>query len=175
MSSIKALVSSLRALVAKLDRHSAFLPPALLRITVGTVFLVTGWGKLGNLDQVTEFFASLDIPWPALNARVVAATEFFGGILVLAGLGTRLAALPLAFTMVVAIITAKRAELDGVASLLGFEEWSYLVMFVILALRGPGPLSLDGLLARLFARDRASALPRPLLPSRQGTLSSPGA
>jgi putative oxidoreductase len=117
--------------------------PALARLTVGLVFIGTGWGKLHSLPDVTEYFASLHIPAPALNARIAASTEFFGGVLVLLGLGTRLAALPLAFTMVIAILTAKRPEIDGFTTLVGLEEWSYLVIFLWLAVAGAGPLSLD--------------------------------
>ena len=135
----------------------AFIGPTLARITVGSVFIGTGWGKLNNLAQTTEYFASLHIPAAGFQARLAAGTEFFGGILVLLGLGARLASLPLAFTMVVAILTAKRAELDGVRTLLGFEEWSYLVFFVWIALAGPGPLSLDALIARWRKRRAVSS------------------
>jgi len=83
-----------------------FLGPTLARLTIGLVFIGTGWGKLHSLDDVTQFFASLHIPAPGFNARLAASTEFFGGILILIGLGTRLAALPVAFTMVIAILTA---------------------------------------------------------------------
>ena len=79
----------------------------------------------------------------------MAGTEFFGGLLVLLGLGTRLVSLPLAFTMVVAILTAKRPNIDGLTTLVGFEEWSYLVMFIWIALAGAGPLSLDALIRRV--------------------------
>ncbi len=71
----------------------------------------------------------------------------------LVGLGTRLAALPLGFTMVVAILTAKRGDITGLTALVGFEEWSYLVFFIWLAVAGAGPLSLDALLSR--RRNRA--------------------
>ncbi len=67
----------------------------------------------------------------------------------LLGLGTRLVSLPLAFTMVVAILTAKRPNIDGLTTLVGFEEWSYLVMFIWIALAGAGPLSLDALYRRV--------------------------
>ena len=146
-----------------------FLGPTLARLTVGAVFIGTGWGKLHNIDQTAEYFASLHIPAAAFQARLAAGTEFFGGILVLLGLGARLASLPLAFTMVVAILTAKRAEIDGVTTLLGFEEWSYIVFFVWIALAGPGPLSLDALIRKMRTRlghGRASSpstLPKPLL------------
>jgi putative oxidoreductase len=140
----------------------SFVGPTLARLTVGLVFIGTGWGKLHSLPDVTEFFASLHIPLPGLNARVAASTEFFGGILVLVGLGTRLVTLPMAFTMVIAILTAKRPDIDGVTTLVGFEEWSYLVFFLWLAVSGAGPISLDRLVAprleRLLERRHA---PRP--------------
>src|SRR5436305_1943538 len=144
--------------IALLDRlrrtadRVAFIGPTLARLTVGLVFIGTGWGKLHSLGDVTDFFASLHIPAPGFNARLAAATEFFGGIAVLVGLATRLAALPLGFTMVVAILTAKRGDITGLTALVGFEEWSYLVFFIWLAVAGAGPLSLDALFWR--KRDR---------------------
>lgn len=158
------LVKSGIARVQALGDKISFVGPMLARLTVGVVFIGTGWGKLHSLPDVTEFFASLHIPAPALQARLAAGTEFFGGILVLVGLLTRFASLPLALTMVVAILTAKRPELTGLSALVGFEEWSYLVFFIWLALVGPGPLSLDALLARLRGRQQTpAALPNPLL------------
>ncbi|HVZ87313.1 MAG TPA: DoxX family protein [Polyangia bacterium] len=149
--------TTLARLRAVADRLS-FLGPTLARLTVGLVFIGTGWGKLHSLGDVTDFFASLHIPAPAFNARLAASTEFFGGILVLLGLGTRLVSLPLAFTMVVAILTAKRGDITGLTALVGFEEWSYLVFFLWLAVGGAGPLSLDRLVSRL--RTRETAAPR---------------
>lgn len=141
-------LSKLRAALLDGLRRVAFLGPLLARITVGVVFMTTGWGKLHDLEKVTAFFTDLHIPAPAFQARLVACTELVGGLAMLLGLATRLLAIPLSVTMIVAILTAKRAEIDGVAALLGFEEWSYLVFFIWLALAGPGPISLDHLLAR---------------------------
>ncbi|HXJ20141.1 MAG TPA: DoxX family protein [Polyangia bacterium] len=155
-------------LTAILDRlrragdRAAFLGPTLARLTVGLVFIGTGWGKLHNLGEVTDFFASLHIPAPGFNARLAASTEFFGGIAVLVGLGTRLAALPMGFTMVVAILTAKRGDITGLTALVGFEEWSYLVFFIWLAVAGAGPISLDALIRRL----RGRRAPAPLAEAR---------
>jgi putative oxidoreductase len=137
----------------------AFLGPTLARLTVGVVFMGTGWGKVHSIPDLTEFFTSLHIPAPGFNAHLVAGTELVGGLLILLGLGTRLVALPMAFTMVIAILTAKRPEITGLGALLGFEEWSYLVLFGWLALAGAGPLSVDGLLARLGRRRLAVARP----------------
>jgi putative oxidoreductase len=146
------LIGNLRDRLLTLARRLEPLGPALARLTVGLVFIGTGWGKLHTLPDVTEYFASLHIPAPGLNARMAASTEFFGGILVLVGLGTRLAALLLSLTMVVAILTAKRADIHGLTDLVGFEEWSYLVFFLWLAVAGAGPLSLDRLVAPRLAK-----------------------
>src|SRR3954447_20084716 len=152
MPTLKSAIERITTIRDKL----IFLGPTLARLTVGAVFIGTGWGKLHNSDETVESFPSRHIPAAAFQARLAAGTEFFGGILVLLGLGARLASLPLAFTMVVAILTAKRAELAGLTTLLGFEEWSYLVFFVWIALAGPGPLSLDALIARRRQRQRQS-------------------
>jgi putative oxidoreductase len=151
LNTVERALDRLREIGDKL----AFAGPTLARLTVGLVFIGTGWGKLHSLGDVTDFFASLHIPAPGFNARLTAATEFFGGLLVLLGLGTRLAALPLAFTMVVAILTAKRGDITGLTALVGFEEWSYLVLFVWLAVAGAGPLSLDAMITRLRRRHAA--------------------
>ncbi len=134
----------------------AFMGPTLARLTVGLVFIGTGWGKLHSIPDVTEFFTTLGIPMPGFNARLTACTEFFGGLLILVGLGTRLVALPLAFTMTIAILTAKRSDITGIRSLVGFEEWSYLVFFLWLALAGAGKLSLDALIGKRMRHDRAA-------------------
>jgi putative oxidoreductase len=135
---------------------AAWLGPALIRLTLGVVFIGTGWGKLHSLDKVTDFFTELHLPAPHFQAVLVASTELFGGAAILLGLLTRLAAIPLAVTMIVAIATAKRGDIDGLPSLLGFEEWSYLAMYVLLIVGGPGKLSLDHLLARWLGK-RASS------------------
>jgi putative oxidoreductase len=148
------VIENARHKLRALADRAAFLGPTLARLTVGLVFIGTGWGKLHSIPDVTSFFTDLHIPAPGFHARLVAGTEFFGGLLVLVGLGTRLVSLPLAFTMVIAILTAKRPNIDGVTTLVGFEEWSYLVMFLWIALAGAGPLSLDALIGRVRRRRR---------------------
>ena len=143
--------------LAILDRFS-WVGPLAVRLSLGAVFLGTGWGKLHNLEQVTNFFTELGIPFPAAQATVVSGIELVGGTLILLGLFTRFAALPLLGTMVVAILTAKRPEIEGIRSLLAFEEFTYLAGFLWLFVAGAGKASLDAL---LFGRKES--LPRPLL------------
>jgi len=129
-----------------------WLPPALARLTLGWVFLLSGWGKLHHLDDVIEFFGSLGIPAPQIQAPFAAAVEFVCGALLLAGLFSRLAAVPLVVVMIVAIATARREELTSLGVLFGFIEYLYIVLLLYIAVEGPGPLSLDALLRRRSAR-----------------------
>jgi putative oxidoreductase len=133
--------------LAKLDKASWF---ALLlgRLGVGLVFVSTGWGKIHNIPKVTMFFESLHIPAPGLNAVVVGYTELLCGAALVVGLAARLAAIPLAFSMVVAIATAKAADLHGVFDLFGFDEFTYIVILVMITILGPGKASLDALIAK---------------------------
>jgi putative oxidoreductase len=134
----------------------AWLAPLAARIAVGLVFVTAGFGKLQHLDRVIEFFRSLGIPAPELQAPFVAATELCGGTLLLLGLATRFAAVPLAITMVVAIRTALWGELEGVIDLLGRQEFLFIALLGWLAIAGAGAVSLDALVAR---RLRGTALP----------------
>jgi putative oxidoreductase len=91
--------------------------PLVVRLTVGLVFVVSGWGKLHNLEQVTAFFTELGIPAPGAQAAFVSTVELVGGLLIMLGLATRIAAALLIGVMAVAIYTAKLPELHGLADL----------------------------------------------------------
>jgi len=130
-----------------------WLAPLAVRLVVGSVFLWTGWQKLQILPRMTENFRSWGIPAPEIMTPFVSGTEFVCGILLLLGLFTRFAAVPLMIVMVVAVIAAKGSDVDSLITLLGFEETSYFVMFAWLAIAGPGPVSLDRFLLGASGRD----------------------
>ena len=147
----------------------SWLVPLVVRVSVGIAFVVTGWGKLHNLEQITAYFTSLGIPAPQLQAPFVAGLEFFGGLALILGLGSRLFAAPMMFTMVVAILTAKRDKIEDWTDLFDFIEWHYLVFFLIIALIGAGPVSLDYLLGKKLI---PSSLPAPGDPRTPTSTSS---
>ena len=142
------IVQRLHDLVLAAAGRLAWLPPLVVRLAVGVLFLRTGWGKLGNLEGVTEYFASLHIPTPHANAILAASTEFLGGIALVAGLLTRLVSLPLIVTMIVAIITAKWADVESLNGFLGLEEFLLILLLGWLAVAGAGAVSLDRVLER---------------------------
>jgi putative oxidoreductase len=143
-ASIRALYDRAVHLLRKIE----WTGPLLVRLTLGLVFVTSGWGKLHSLDDVTKFFESLNIPAPGIQARFVSSIEFGGGLLLIAGFGTRIVSALLIGVMTVAILTAKLPDLHGVVDLAGTDEFAYLVMFVWLVVSGGGAASVDRLLAR---------------------------
>src|SRR5215472_12017269 len=123
-----------------------------VRLYWGWQFAQTGWGKLHNIPHVTEFFMSLGIPAPGLNAWVVATMEFVGGILLIVGLGSRLTGLALSVDMIVAYVAADRQALAAIFSDPGkfynADPYTFLFASLLVFVFGPGKLALDFLLSR---------------------------
>ncbi len=147
---MKVLIRSLIDWPRGVAQHLTWLAPLFARITVGWVFLWSGLGKLENLPQITENFIGWGIPWPHFLTPLTACIEFFGGIFLLLGLLTRISAGALGVTMIVAIKAARWGEVDSLETLLGFDEFEYLALFLWLAIAGPGPLSIDHFLQRWY-------------------------
>ena len=155
---MKLLVDYLIGWPERTARHLQWLAPLFARITVGWVFMWSGWGKLNSLPQITENFVGWGIPLPNVLAPFVSGVEFVGGIFLLVGLLTRISAGALGVTMLVAIRSAKWSQVDSLESLLGFDEFEYLALFLWLAIAGAGAVSVDWFLQRRLApsTDRAA-------------------
>lgn len=116
--------------------------PIALRFALGTVFMAHGWAKLSGPVGTSEGFNIERWGWayPVLWAWLVALVEFFGGLLVIVGLFTRIAAALIACVMLVAILKLKLSR--GFVG--GFEfEFALLMMALSLVLTGGGRVSVD--------------------------------
>jgi len=151
MNRIIPLVIALTALADRIAGSLGWLSPLVARLTVGLVFFQAGWGKLNDLEKVTQFFTELGLPAPAFQAVLASTAEFVCGVLLLAGLATRFAVVPLIVTMIVAIRTALWDQVAGLGSLVGLLEFSYIALLVFIGTNGAGPISADALLARFAA------------------------
>ncbi len=157
------LWSRTASLGLKVAAALAFLAPLLTRVVVGWAFHLTGTGKWAHFDNTVTFFTELGIPLPGVNAALVATLELVGGICLILGLLTRLMSVGLGTTMVVALLTADKqrfVESWSTASDISptdISSFVFLMFFVWLVLYGPGPLSLDWLLARWLGIGRGPA------------------
>jgi putative oxidoreductase len=153
MRLIEAVAARILTVLARL----AWLGPLLGRLAVGLLFVSTGWGKVHDIEKVTHFFEQLGIPAPGFNAVLVGYSELVCGSLLVVGLFTRLATIPVMISMIVAILTAKRSELHGLFDLVGFDEFTYLVVLAMIAILGPGDVSIDRFVVRWLGWEPAAA------------------
>ena len=147
----------LRSLILRVAAGLRWLPPTLTRLVIGWVFLQSGWGKLHSQEKVVAFFTQLGIPAPEFQAKLVACTELVCGALILVGLATRIATIPLMITMAVALMTALKSDIHGLSDLFGVSEFLYIALLAWLGVYGAGPLSLD----RIIAGKLDGGTPRP--------------
>jgi putative oxidoreductase len=123
-----------------------------IRLYWGWQFAQSGWGKLHNLAKITDYFTSLNIPFPAASAHFIAGLEFFGGLMLIAGLGTRLVGLLLAANMMVAYWTADHDALASILSDPGkfyiADPYTFLFASLLVLIFGAGLLSFDALIMK---------------------------
>jgi Predicted membrane protein len=121
---------------------------AIVRIVTGIVFAAHGGQKLFvyGFAGVSGAFAQMGVPMPGVMGPFVALLEFFGGLALIVGLLSRLAALGLAFDMIGAILLV---HLKGGFFLpAGFEyALTLLATSLAVAIGGPGALSVDAAIA----------------------------
>lgn len=137
----------------------------LIRLMAGAVFVSEGILKFVYTNQGVGRFTKLGFPFPATTATLVALFEIIGGLLLVAGLYTRLVALGFTIEMVVAILSTKIGILLGTSPLplppappkIGIwavlhetrSDWAQLMCCLFLVLVGAGVHSLDARLRRV--------------------------
>src|SRR5580704_7215949 len=121
----------------------------VVRLYWGWQLEQSGWGKLHNIDKVTEFFLSLGLPAPGLTAHFIASLEFVGGVLLILGLASRLIAVPLTINLIVAFIIADHDALMSVFSdpdkFYAAAPYTFLVASLLILIFGPGKFAVDTL------------------------------
>jgi uncharacterized membrane protein YphA (DoxX/SURF4 family) len=138
-------------------RSEAPAAAALIRLSTGLVFVSEGVQKFLFPDALgVGRFVKIGIPAPHVMAPFVGVVEIVCGTLVLLGLATRLAAIPLSVDMVVAFLSTKLPILlrDGIwqAADEARVDWAMLLGSIFLVWAGAGPWSLDAVLDARFRR-----------------------
>jgi putative oxidoreductase len=125
----------------------------IIRLYWGWQFFLTGKGKLLHLDKVAGFFANLHIPFPKFNAALTGSVETSCGLLLLLGLGSRIATVPLLIVLIVAYLTADFDKVQNIFSnpdgFLSATPFLFMLTVIIVLIFGPGAFSLDDLIARI--------------------------
>lgn len=124
------------------------IPLLFFRLILAYGFYGPAMMKWGNIQGIAEWFGSMGIPLPTLNAYMAASTEMAAVILLPLGLATRIISIPLMVTMVVAIVTVHLGN-GFEAGNNGFEiPLYYLLMLFALLISGGGRISLDNLISK---------------------------
>jgi len=124
------------------------IPLLFIRLVLAYGFYTPAIMKWGNMAGIAEWFGSMGIPFPTLNAYLSATAEISGVVLLTLGLATRLISIPLIISMIVAIVTVHLKN--------GFEDGDngieiplyYILMLLLLVTNGAGKLSLDYLISK---------------------------
>jgi putative oxidoreductase len=121
-----------------------------VRIVLAYGFYGPATMKWSNINGVAEWFSSMGLPLPTLQAYLAASAELLGVILLPLGLFTRWISIPLIITMIVAIKTV-HWDNGFEASNNGFEiPLYYMLMLMVLLSHGAGKISIDHWLRKKF-------------------------
>jgi len=131
---------------SRLSEYSKSLALLFARVTIAYGFYEPAMMKWKDISSVAEWFGSMGIPFPTLNAYMAASTEVLGVVLLTLGFLTRAISIPLIIIMIVAIITVHLPN-GFSAGNNGFEIPFYYMLFLLTFLsHGAGKFSLDRLI-----------------------------
>jgi len=147
------------------ERRWEWLPILLARVSMGLFFAISGWNKLFTAAHWNGLLAGMmatGLPYPKFLSLFLASIEFYGGSLLTIGFLSTFWAISLAFAMIVAIVTVEiphiippgLGPLDWLDWFLYLPQVMYVLIFLWLIIRGPGPHSVDALIARKLGFDK---------------------
>ena len=150
-------VARVRPAYGLLVRGASYLQsPFLLvvRLYWGWQFFGTGSAKLADIPKFTKLFTDWNVPLPHLSVIMAGNTEKYCGLLLLAGIASRLISIPLIFTMIVAYLTAETAALHAFFSkpddFVSAAPFQFMFAALLIFIFGPGVFSLDYLIGKKF-------------------------
>jgi putative oxidoreductase len=159
---MNALLNKVRSVHEAVFGLTAYLQSPLLlavRLYWGWQLAQSGWGKLHNLERVTELFTSLNLPMPAQTAVFISCLEFFGGILLALGLFSRIISLMLTVNLIMAYVTADREAMFSIFSdpdkFMAAAPFTFLCASLVVLIFGAGKVSLDTVLGYLVGGGKA--------------------
>ncbi|MBS3647405.1 DoxX family protein [Pseudaminobacter sp. 19-2017] len=113
------------------------------RLLISAMYIMAGFSKLTAISGTAQWFGSIGLPAPTLVAIGVGLVELVGGLAILIGFQTRIAAVVLALFTVAATLIAHTNFADMSQMLFFQKNLAITGGFLILAVFGPGALSID--------------------------------
>ncbi|MBN9218444.1 MAG: DoxX family protein [Mesorhizobium sp.] len=113
------------------------------RILLAVIFLLSGFGKLTAISGTAGYFGGLGLPLPTVTAVVVGLIELLGGLAVLVGFQTRIAAWVLAVFTVATGLVAHTGWADQMQMIQFLKNLAIAGGFILLASSGAGAYSID--------------------------------
>ncbi|KQZ99652.1 hypothetical protein ASD64_15160 [Mesorhizobium sp. Root157] len=114
------------------------------RVLLSALFVLSGFAKLTAISGTAGWFESIGLPLPTLTAVVVGLVEFLGGLAILVGFKTRIAAILLAVFTLGATAIAHLDFADQMQVLMLQKNLGLVGGFLLLAAVGAGSISIDG-------------------------------
>ena len=121
-------------------------PVAVLagRVLLSILFIIAGYSKLTAIGGTAGWFASIGLPMPTVTTVVVGLVELLGGLAILVGFKTRIAAIVLALFTLAATAAAHLDFSQAGNALMLQKNLAITGGFLLLAVLGAGSLSIDG-------------------------------
>jgi len=146
---MKCQLTELCKYISKIIENLKDIPLLTMRLVLAYGFFGPAIMKWNDINAIGDWFGSMGMPFPLVNAYLAGITEMSGVFLLIFGFGTRLISIPLMVTMLVAIFMVHLGN-GFEAGKNGFEiPLYYLIMLFTLTIYGAGRLSVDNLIKTL--------------------------
>ncbi|MBX8825930.1 DoxX family protein [Ochrobactrum sp. SFR4] len=113
------------------------------RIFLAILFILAGWSKLTGLEGTAQYFGAIGLPMPSVTAVLVGLIEFVGGLAILIGFQTRIAAVVVALFTIGATLVAHMDFAEGMNALMAQKNLAIAGGLLLLAVTGAGAYSVD--------------------------------
>ncbi|MDM7850276.1 DoxX family protein [Pseudochrobactrum kiredjianiae] len=115
----------------------------IARVFLSILFILAGWGKLTGLEGTAQYFGAIGLPMPSVTAVLVGLVEFVGGLAILIGFQTRIAAVIVALFTIGATLVAHMDFAEGMNAMMAQKNLAIAGGLLLLAITGAGAYSVD--------------------------------
>lgn len=129
--------------MSSITPQSNGLATLVARVFLSILFILAGFSKLTAISGTAGYFAGLGLPVPTVTAVLVGLVEFLGGLAILVGFQTRIAAAIVALFTIGATLVAHMNFAEGMNALMAQKNLAIAGGLILLALQGAGSISID--------------------------------